>query len=104
MDDISVEVAYALPQRQTLLSLRVKSDATLFQAIEQSGMLERFPELDPANLKVGIYGKAAKLDAGLHANDRIEIYRSLLADPQEVRKRRAAQGKGAGKEKAAEAA
>lgn len=102
-DDIWVEVAYALPRQQTLLPVRVRPDATVYQAIEQSGMLMKFPEIDAANLKVGIYGKATKLDAGLHDHDRIEIYRPLLADPKEVRRRRAAEGKG-DKEKAAEAA
>lgn len=103
-DDISVEVAYALPRQQTLLTVRVKLDATVSQAIAQSGILKKFPELDLATLKAGVYGKAVKLDAGLRANDRIEIYRALLADPKEVRKRRAAEGKSAGKEEAAEAA
>jgi len=103
-EELSVEVVYALPQQQTVLSVRVKSDATVSQAIEQSGMLKKFPELDLANLKVGIYGKAAKLDAGLRTKDRIEIYRPLIADPKEVRKKRAAEGKGVSKEEAAEAA
>lgn len=87
-EEFSVEVAYALPQQQTVLTVRVKPHATVSQAIELSGMLMKFPELDPGNLKVGIYGKAAKLDDGLRAKDRIEIYRPLLADPREVRKKR----------------
>lgn len=97
-EEFPVEVAYALPQQQTVLTVQIKPDATVAQAIELSGILMKFPELDPANLKVGIYGKAVKLDDGLRAKDRIEIYRPLLADPREVRKKRAAEGKGATKE------
>ncbi|MBS4096988.1 MAG: RnfH family protein [Sulfuricella sp.] len=93
-DDITVEVAYALPHRQTLLQVRVGADATVAEAIEQSGILKKLPELDPAHLQVGIYGKAATLGAGLRDKDRIEIYRPLIADPKEVRKKRAAEGKG----------
>ncbi len=101
-NEISVEVAYALPHQQTILPVRIASGATAAQAIEQSGILNKFPELDLASMKVGIYGKAAKLDATLRDKDRIEIYRALIADPKEVRKRRAAEG-GEAKE-AAEAA
>jgi putative ubiquitin-RnfH superfamily antitoxin RatB of RatAB toxin-antitoxin module len=101
-DDISVEVAYALPRQQTVLSVCVKADATVFQAIEQSGMLKKFPELDPGSLKAGIYGKAAKLDAGVHDKDRIEIYRPLIADLKEARKKRVVDGEGV--KEAAEAA
>jgi putative ubiquitin-RnfH superfamily antitoxin RatB of RatAB toxin-antitoxin module len=91
-NEISVEVAYALPHQQTILSVRVAPDATVAQAIEQSGILKKFPELDLASLKAGIYGKAAKLDAMVRDKDRIEIYRALIADPKEVRKKRAAEG------------
>jgi putative ubiquitin-RnfH superfamily antitoxin RatB of RatAB toxin-antitoxin module len=92
-DSIPVEVAYALPGRQLILKLDVAPDATLEQAIHASGMLEKFPEIDLGVNKVGVFGKLAKLDAVLHAGDRVEIYRPLIADPKEVRKKRAAQGK-----------
>jgi putative ubiquitin-RnfH superfamily antitoxin RatB of RatAB toxin-antitoxin module len=91
-DEISVEVAYALPRQQTMLSVCVKADATVYQAIERSGILKKFPELNLVTLKVGIYGKAAKLDAGLRDKDRVEIYRPLIADPKEARKKRVADG------------
>lgn len=93
-EEILVEVAYALPQKQEVLSLKVNSGATVSQAIEQSGILADFPEIDLASAKVGIFGKQAKLDAVLRDKDRIEIYRPLIADPKEIRKKRAAEGKG----------
>lgn len=93
-DEILVEVAYALPQKQEVLSLKVRAGATVSQAIEQSGILADFPEIDMASAKVGIFGKQTKLDVELKDKDRIEIYRPLIADPKEVRKKRAAEGKG----------
>ena len=92
-DRISVEVAYATPGEQLILQLEVAPDTSIQGAIEQSGMLERFPEIDPANMKAGIFGKLKKLSQTLRAGDRIEIYRPLIADPKQVRKQRAAAGK-----------
>lgn len=99
-EEISVEVTYALPHQQEVVSLKVRSGATVSQAIEQSGILEDFPEIDLATVKLGIFGKQTKLDVVLRDKDRIEIYRSLIADPKEVRKKRAAEGKGTKKETA----
>jgi len=62
-------------------------------AIRLSGMLRHFPEIDLALCKVGIFGSLSRLAAPLRAGDRVEIYRGLIADPKEVRKQRAAQGK-----------
>lgn len=101
-EEILVEVAYALPQKQEVLSLKVKPGATVSQVIEQSGILADFPEIDLVNAKVGIFGKQAKLDAVLRDKDRVEIYRPLIADPKEIRKKRAAEGKSA-KQEAGEA-
>lgn len=101
-EEILVEVAYALPHKQEVLSVKVKPGATVSQAIEQSGILADFPEIDLASAKVGIFGKQAKLDAALRDKDRIEIYRPLIADPKEIRKKRAAEGKGT-KQEAGEA-
>lgn len=92
-ETLSVEVAYALSDHQTLLSIQLRQGATVQDAIEQSGILETHPEIDLSRNKVGVFGKLAKLDAGLREGDRVEIYRSLIADPKEVRKLRAAQGK-----------
>jgi len=92
-EKISVEVAYALPERQVILRLAVNQGATLEQAILSSGIVEQFPEIDLAVNKVGVFGKLGKLDDILRAGDRVEIYRPLIADPKQVRKQRAAQGK-----------
>lgn len=92
-EKIAVEVAYALPERQVLLALSVAPGTTLEQAIRASGILVQFPQIDLASNKVGVYGKLCKLNDTLHAGDRVEIYRPLIADPKEVRKKRAARGK-----------
>ncbi|WP_428088219.1 RnfH family protein [Candidatus Thioglobus sp.] len=88
-----IEVAYALENKQTLLSLEVQVGTTLKQAIEVSGILDSYSQIDLLKDKTGIFGKIAKLDTILREKDRVEIYRPLIADPKEVRKQRAAQGK-----------
>jgi uncharacterized protein len=93
-DLIPVEVAYALPHQQAVLKLDVPQGTQLGQAVERSGILRRFPEIDLAQCRVGIYGKLSSLDAVLRPGDRIEIYRPLQADPKEVRRQRAAQKDG----------
>ncbi|OIP18788.1 MAG: RnfH family protein [Betaproteobacteria bacterium CG2_30_59_46] len=104
-EDILVEVAYALPQKQEVLSLKIRSGALVSDAIARSGILRDFPEIDLATAKVGVYGKQVKLDAVLRDKDRVEIYRPLIADPKEIRRKRAAEGKEVKKEAAgAEAA
>lgn len=92
-DKITVEVCYALPEKQTLLSLEVEASATIEQIIRQSGIIELYPEIDLTHNKVGIFSKLAKLTDTLHDGDRIEIYRPLIADPKEVRKQRAEKNK-----------
>ena len=92
-DSIRIEIVYAKPTRQEIVELKLPAGSTIQQAIEASGLLARNPEIDLAKAKVGIYGKLAKLDAALREKDRIEIYRPLIADPKEVRKQRAAEGK-----------
>ena len=92
-ETMTVEVAYALPEQQVILVRQVAVDATLEQVIRGSGILDQFPDIDLEKNKVGIFGKPAKLTDSLHPGDRIEIYRPLIADPKEVRKQRAAQGK-----------
>ena len=88
-----VEVTYALEKKQTLLELEVDEGATLKQAIELSGIIDTYPQIDLTKDKTGIFGKIAKLDTVLREKDRVEIYRPLIADPKQVRKERAAQGK-----------
>ncbi len=88
-----VEVAYALPDQQVVLRVQGEPGLTVGQAIERSGILKRFPGIDLGSDKVGIFGKIATLKAEVRPGDRVEIYRPLIADPKEVRKKRAAQGK-----------
>ena len=88
-----VEVAYGTDVSQCLLSVEVEEACTVEHAIKQSGILEKFPEIDLTVQKVGIFSKITKKDQLLREKDRIEIYRPLIADPKEVRKRRAAEGK-----------
>jgi putative ubiquitin-RnfH superfamily antitoxin RatB of RatAB toxin-antitoxin module len=90
VDQITVEVCYARPDQQELVELCVASGATLVQAIERSGIMERFPEIDLKKNKVGVFGKLQSLQQSLRDGDRVEIYRPLIADPKEVRRRRAA--------------
>jgi uncharacterized protein len=87
------EVAYGRMDEQALLLVEADSPLTVEQAIERSGIQRRFPEIDLSQYKVGIFGKAVKLDAVLTEGDRVEIYRPLIADPKEARKKRAAEGK-----------
>jgi uncharacterized protein len=86
---IAVEVVYALPGTQSLIALTVAPGTTARQAIEQSGILQRNPQIDPVCRKIGIFGKAARLDVVLRDGDRVEIYRSLIADPKDARRQRA---------------
>lgn len=92
-NQILVEVAYAKPDVQVIIPLFVDAGTTLEQAIQQSGVLNDFPEIDLNKNKVGIFSKIAKKDTVLREKDRVEIYRPLIADPKEVRKQRAAEGK-----------
>lgn len=90
---IQVEVAYAKEDEQVLLALEADAGLTVQGAIERSGILRRFPEIDLKVNKIGIFGKLAKLEQPLSSGDRVEIYRPLIADPKEARKKRAAEGK-----------
>ena len=88
-DAIPVQVCYALPDRQIVRDLFVAAGTTLQQAIERSGILQEFPGIDLTKNPVGIFGKIRQLDAILVENDRAEIYRPLIVDPKEARRRRA---------------
>lgn len=89
MAEIRVQICYARPDSQWLKEVRVPANATLRSAVEASGLLDEFPELDLAALKIGIYGKLKTFDTPLRPHDRVEIYRPLVADPKESRRRRA---------------
>lgn len=86
---IMVEVAYAKENEQVIIPLNVDAGTTLEQAVQLSGILEQFPEIDLTQNKAGIFGKIAKADTELREKDRVEIYRSLIADPKESRRKRA---------------
>lgn len=92
-DSMRVEVVYALPQKQEMFTVDLPIGATVRQAIEACGILQKYPEIDLAKNKLGVFAKLAKPDAALRDRDRVEIYRPLIADPKEVRKQRAAEGK-----------
>ncbi|MBT5293669.1 MAG: RnfH family protein [Cellvibrionales bacterium] len=87
---IDVEVAFALPDRQQIVVLKVQQGCTAYQAAELSGIAGQFAEIDLSTMKMGVFGKAVKPhDYVMHAGDRVEIYRPLIADPKASRKARA---------------
>ncbi|MGS2723681.1 RnfH family protein [Porticoccus sp. GXU_MW_L64] len=97
---ITVEVAYALPQRQQIIELQVAEGTTAIEAVKASGIVAMFPEIEPDSAKMGIFGQALgtkglkpPAEYELQARDRVEIYRPLTADPKEVRRRRAEKAK-----------
>jgi putative ubiquitin-RnfH superfamily antitoxin RatB of RatAB toxin-antitoxin module len=89
-EEVQVYVSYATPGDEFILPMRVAPGTTIGQAIEGSGVLARFPEINLVTQPVGIYGKKKTLDTVLRERDRIEIYRPLVADPKDSRRRRAA--------------
>jgi len=84
-----VEVAYATVAQQVIIPLQVKPGTTLIDAIRLSGVLEQFPDIDLDSNKFGIFSKISKADTVLREKDRVEIYRPLIADPKESRRKRA---------------
>ena len=86
---IHVEVVYARPDEQVLLALEVEHGATVEQVIVRSGIADRFPEVGRVPPRVGIFGRPTALGAKVRDGDRIEIYRSLIANPKEQRQTRA---------------
>ena len=92
-EQMNIEVVYALPNEQKLFKVELAQGATILDAIKLSGVLGIHPELDWEKNKLGIYGKLCNADTLLRDKDRVEIYRPLLADPKDIRRRRAAEGK-----------
>ena len=91
-DLIAVEVAYALPHKQKIISLLVEPGTTALQAVERSGIVEHFPEIEITAAKLGIFGESLGNKSStyvLHAGDRVEIYRPLVSDPKDTRRKRA---------------
>lgn len=90
---ITVEVAYALPEKQAIVPVEVAAGTTALEAAQQSGITKQFEGVDLENAKFGVFGKVASPKQVLREGDRVEIYRPLIADPKEVRKARAARVK-----------
>ena len=84
-----VEVAYAKPTEQAIFALELPMGASVAEAIQASGVLARFPEIDLGRNRVGIFSRPCDLGNLLKEGDRVEIYRPLLADPKEARRNRA---------------
>ncbi|HFD6680940.1 TPA: RnfH family protein [Providencia alcalifaciens] len=93
MSDINIEVTYALPEKQFLLSVKVAEGTTIEDAIIASGILALRSDIDLKKNKVGIYSRPVKLGDVVQEGDRIEIYRPLIADPKELRRKRAEKSK-----------
>ena len=96
VDLIAVEVAYALPQKQKIIALLVEPGTSALEAVQRSGIARYFPEIDPASAKMGIFGQAIGSKGQdspggymLQEGDRVEIYRPLICDPKEARRKRA---------------
>jgi uncharacterized protein len=96
-EQIAVEVAYALPERQSLLSLSVSPESTVREVIERSGILKTHNDIDLSKNKVGIWSRTVRLEERVRDGDRIEIYRPLIADPKDMRRRRAEKAKEEGR-------
>jgi uncharacterized protein len=92
-EHIMVEVAYALPNEQLIIPISMPLETNAEAAIRASGILNKFPEIDLNTNQIGIFSKLIKLDTPLRNLDRVEIYRTLIADPKEVRKQRAEEEK-----------
>ncbi len=94
-EKITVEVVYALPDRQRLIALEVEPGCTAFEAVERSGIVDNFPEIDLAHAEMGIFSEMLKdpRTRVLSHGERVEIYRPLIIDPKEVRRRRAEEAK-----------
>ena len=86
---INIEIAYAKPEKQTLQSFSVETNCTVKEAILQSGILSKYPEIDLTLAKVGIFSKPCTLNQSVQDGDRVEIYRPLPTDPKEMRRSRA---------------
>ncbi len=97
-DYLHVSVAYVGENDRILCRIEGRAGIRVQEAIEQSGVLSRCPEIDLAVNKVGIFGRLVRLDRPLEDGDRVEIYRPLIADPKEARRRRAATGRPARKD------
>lgn len=93
----SIDIVYALPDTATTVTFKTDDELTVEEVITQCGILEKCPEIDLTSLAVGIWNRTCKLNQAVKDGDRIEIYRPLIADPKEARRRRAEKAKDEGR-------
>ncbi len=86
---INVEVAFAKPDEQVIISINMLEGGSVLQAINLSGILEQYSEIDLSVMKIGIFGHVCALDKTVEAGERIEIYRALIQNPMDARRNRA---------------
>ena len=86
---MKIQITYINSQSEYLLDMQVSEKTSVREAIAQSGVLSRFPEISIEHNRVGVYGEIVELDHVLDEGDRVEIYRPLLMDPMEARRLRA---------------
>ena len=91
--EVCVEVVFALPRQQVLVSVSLAEGATVAEAIDAAGLAARFPEEQLDALPTGIWGRPAERDAVVRDGDRVEIYRPLEIDPREARRQLAQAGR-----------
>ncbi|GIU43844.1 RnfH family protein [Shewanella algidipiscicola] len=96
-ESFAVEVIYALPTQQKRITVTVAPGTTCIEAVKQSDICRFFPEIDLKNVKLGIFSRAVKHDEVLQPGQRVEIYRPLIADPKDVRRKRAEKAKDEGR-------
>lgn len=94
---MKIEVVYALPDSATCLRVEVAEGAQVEEAIIASGILEKCPQIDKDSMTVGVWNRTCKLTQILKKGDRIEIYRPLIADPKDARRKRAEKAKEEGR-------
>lgn len=88
-EKIRVEVLFAYPDKYFLKKIELDQPLSVQNVILQSGVLQKYTEIDLRENKVGIFSRPAKLTDLVADGDRIEIYRPLIADPKEMRRKRA---------------
>lgn len=90
---LQIRVVYALPDRQSIVAIRLPAGATVQDAVNKSGLLRKFPEIGRRELVCAIFSRPVELSSALNDGDRVEILRPLLIDPKENRRRTATQAR-----------
>ncbi|QIR13878.1 RnfH family protein [Shewanella aestuarii] len=96
-ESFAVDVVYALPKQQKIITVMVKPGCTFIEAVKQSNICDFFPEIDLNSVKLGVFSRIVKADEVLVPGQRVEIYRPLIADPKDVRRKRAEKAKDEGR-------